>query len=165
MSRTIRHSVVSTCSPEHAFEVYIDWQRWRHRSVFGEMGWAAGDPWTIGSRMEIELTYPQPTRVQEVVVAFRANQPVGLISHALGVTIEHNVYFEPLDGGSKITVQIQIAGPVAFVAGFAVQPIIESITLKQFEDLKTECDRSWQQLADAKAKGLKPGAPRGGNAL
>jgi len=153
MSRTIRHSVNSSCPVEHAFAVYVDWNRWRNRGVFGQLRWAAGEPWTVGSRMEIELTYPQPTRVQEVVVAFKANEHVGLISHALGITVEHNVYFEHAAGGSKITVNIHIAGPTAFVAGFAVHPILESITYKQFEDLKEECGRTGGGQTATQAKG------------
>src|SRR5262249_33128043 len=134
MSRTFRHIFHCACSVEHAFGVYTDSARWRRRSIFGDLRWVQGEPWKVGSRMEVELTYPQPTVVQEVVTGCKPPSHAGLISHALGVTIHHNVYFEPDGDGCRVTVVIDIAGPVSFVAGFAVRPMIESITIKQFED-------------------------------
>jgi hypothetical protein len=140
--RRIEHSVVVTCGIEAAFHLYTDYNFWRHRSVFGDLRWVDGEPWKQGSRMQVEIKGPFWFTANEVVVRHSPFEHVGFISHGMGVTIEHNVYFsrEPGGGGTLIRVEIQVGGPTAFVLGFAVAPTLEAISREQFAAFKQECD-------------------------
>ena len=48
--------VAVRCPLELVFEIYIDIDRWRNRSIFGEIRWVKGSPWQEGSRLTIEKT-------------------------------------------------------------------------------------------------------------
>lgn len=50
--------VAVRCPLELAFEIYIDIDRWRNRSIFGEIRWVKGSPWQEGSRLTIETRLP-----------------------------------------------------------------------------------------------------------
>jgi hypothetical protein len=139
--RRIEHSVVIQCGPEKAFRLYTDYASWRHQGIFGDLRWVSGQPWQEGSRMAVEVTQPFKFTVTEVVVRHTPNEHVGFISHSMGVTIEHNVYFSSAPpGGTEIRVEIDVAGPIAFIFGFAVEPTLESITKSQFAALKQRCE-------------------------
>jgi hypothetical protein len=137
----VEHSVIVSCTPDVAFRLYTDHSVWRNRSVFDDLRWIEGEPWKQGSRMEVYLNYPVRFAVNEVVVRYKPNEQVSLISHGMGITVEHNMYFEKQwEGGTRIRADIFVAGSVATVLGFAVIPAIEAITRRQMEDLQRECE-------------------------
>jgi hypothetical protein len=141
VSRHVEHSVVVSCTPDVAFRLYTDHSVWRHHGVFNDLHWIEGEPWKKGSRMEVYLNYPVRFAVTEVVVRYKPYEQVSLISHGMGITVDHNMYFEKLwEGGTRIRVDIFVAGTVATVLGFAVVPAIEAITRRQMDDLQKECE-------------------------
>ncbi|HWZ79688.1 MAG TPA: hypothetical protein VNX87_24335 [Candidatus Sulfotelmatobacter sp.] len=80
--------VAVRCPLELVFKIYIDIDRWRHRSIFGEMRWVKGSPWQEGSRLTIETRVPFRSMVDQVVQHFTANESVNYLSHVLGITTE-----------------------------------------------------------------------------
>lgn len=70
---------------ELTFSIYTDMERWRNRRVFGDIRWANGAPWEEGSRLEVETRSPFPSKVDQVVQDFSANERVGYLSHVFGI--------------------------------------------------------------------------------
>jgi hypothetical protein len=117
--------VAVRCPLELVFKIYIDIDRWRHRSIFGEMRWVKGSPWQEGSRLTIETRVPFRSMVDQVVQHFTANESVNYLSHVLGITTETWVTFHR-DAADEtiIRVRMQIVGKLSRALGFAIEPVI-----------------------------------------
>ena len=133
--------VVVYCPVETAFSVYTDTDRWRNRHLFGDIRWVQGNPWEEGSRLRIETRTPIPTKIDQVLLHFERNRKVVYISHVLGITIETQVTFFPLnETQSAIHVAMQLVGTVSRALGFAIEPVIERSTRDFFAELVRECE-------------------------
>jgi hypothetical protein len=123
------------------FAIYTDIERWKNRSIFGEMRWVKGSPWEEGSRLSIETRVPFRSTVDQVVQHFTANESVSYLSHVLGLTTETWVTFHTDAAGETIIrVRMQILGKVSRALGFAIEPMILKTTKRFFEDLSRECE-------------------------
>src|SRR6202789_4164118 len=62
--------VVSTkATPALTWEVYTNWKMWHtFANIYGRMHWQHGEPWSIGSRMEIEILKPTKVGVDPFLV-------------------------------------------------------------------------------------------------
>ena len=133
--------VAVRCPLALVFEIYIDIDRWRNRSIFGEIRWVKGSPWQEGSRLSVETRVPFRSTVDQVVQHFTANQSVSYLSHVLGMTTETWVTFHmDAAGETIIRVRMQIVGKVSRALGFAIEPVILKTTKRFFEDLCRECE-------------------------
>ena len=83
--------IVINCALAEVFAIYTDIERWRNRSVFGDIRWVQGTPWEEGSRLRIETRVPVPSVVDQVVQHFEANRSVSYLSHVFGITCETRV--------------------------------------------------------------------------
>ncbi len=133
--------VAVRCPLELVFETYIDIDRWRNRSIFGEIRWVKGSPWEEGSRLTIETRVPFRSMVDQVVQHFTANESVSYLSHVLGITSETHVVFVRVSAGETlIRVSMYLVGKVSRALGFAIEPVILKSTRRFFEDLCRECE-------------------------
>ena len=129
------------CPLAIVFAIYTDIERWKNRSIFGEMRWVKGSPWEEGSRLSIETRVPFRSTVDQVVQHFTANESVSYLSHVLGLTTEAWVTFHTDAAGETIIrVRMQIVGKVSRALGFAIEPMILKTTKRFFEDLSRECE-------------------------
>ena len=55
---------------ELTFSIYADVERWRNRSVFGDIRWVKGTPGAEGSRLQVETRSSVPSKVDQVVQHF-----------------------------------------------------------------------------------------------
>jgi hypothetical protein len=136
------------CPLELVFEIYIDIDRWRNRSIFGEIRWVKGSPWQEGSRLTIETRVPFRSMVDQVVQSFTANESVSYLSHVLGITSETHVVFVRVSAGETlIRVSMHMVGKVSRVLGFAIEPVILKSTRRFFEDLCRECEAASKNVS------------------
>ena len=127
--RSFEFQVVTNCPLETAFAVYMDIDRWRNRSVFGDIRWVQGEPWEEGSRLHIETRHPISSSVDQVLQHFEMNRRVAYISHVFGMTCETRVGFASLSANqTSIHVRMQLVGTASRVLGFAVEPAIAKAT-------------------------------------
>lgn len=129
------------CPLPIVFAIYVDIERWKNRSIFGEIRWVKGTPWREGSRLSIETRVPFRSTVDQVVQNFTANDSVSYLSHVLGLTTETWITFHQNDAVETIIrVRMQIVGKVSRALGFAIEPVILKTTKRFFEDLCRECE-------------------------
>jgi len=133
--------IVVTCPLDLAFAVYTDLDRWRQRTMFGDIQWVKGNPWEEGSRLRIETTTPLRATIDQVLQHFVQNEQVGYLSHVLGMTCETRVVFVRIsDLRTEINVEMQLIGKVTRTLGFALEPIIMKTTKEFFEVLRQDCE-------------------------
>ena len=77
MGSRIEHSVQTRCSPQRAWEIYTDSDRWRSwNGVYGDIRWVEGKPWTAGSRMEVDMLQPRAMTVKQVLTVCEPQRKV-----------------------------------------------------------------------------------------
>ena len=129
------------CPLDIVFAIYADIERWRNRSIFGDIRWVKGSPWQEGSRLSIETRVPFRSTIDQVVQHFTANESVSYLSHVLGLTTETWVTFHvDAAGETIIRVRMEIVGKLSRALGFAIEPVILKTTKRFFEDLCQECE-------------------------
>jgi hypothetical protein len=133
--------IVMNCPLAKVFAIYTDIERWRYRSVFGDIRWVQGTPWEEGSRLRIETRVPVPSVVDQVVQHFEANRSVSYLSHVFGITCETRVVFVAVsEQQTAVNVRMQLVGTTSRVLGFAVEPAIAKATRSFFDELQKECE-------------------------
>jgi len=135
--------VVINCPLETVFSIYKDIDRWRNRSVFGDIRWVQGNPWEEGSRLYIETRIPLRSTVDQVIQQFTPNTSVSYLSHVYGITCETRVTFKALSAErTGIAVGMRMIGIVSRSFGFAIEPVIAKTTRSFFEEFRIECEAS-----------------------
>src|SRR5271169_2262676 len=106
-----QYSITTKASAEKAWEVFSDWGRWNSfANIYGELRWIQGEPWKIGSRMEIEVLKPVEVVINHLIICCEPAREVGWIDRALGITIGQWVEFEKqADDRTRITTWGEIA--------------------------------------------------------
>lgn len=95
----IEYSVTSPATPEELCAAFCDLSRLLGRGIYTEAAWTEGPPWKVGSRLRYVLTKPATT-VSAVVTAFEPASKIGLLNHALGITVQQQVTFIRLNSST-----------------------------------------------------------------
>lgn len=138
--RSFEFQVVIHAPLEKVFSVYTDTDRWQNRNIFGEIRWVQGEPWTLGSRLSIEVLRPIRAVVDQVLTQFELNRRVAYISHVYGITCQTQVSFVPGPAGTVVNVSMQLVGVLSKALGFAIEPVIEKSTRDFFDELRRVCE-------------------------
>lgn len=145
--QSFEFEVAIDCRLELVFAIYTDLERWRNRSIFGDIRWVKGIPWEDGSRLIVETRLPFHNKVDQVVQHCIANDSVSYLSHVLGITTETRIIFRRIsDNQTLISVGMQMVGTVSRALGFAIEPVILKTTKQYFEDLRRECEAAEKEL-------------------
>jgi len=146
--QSFEFQVVVNSPLEKVFALYTDIEWWRNRSIFADIRWTHGEPWTEGSRLRIESRKPIRASVDQVLLEFRPRESVVYISHVLGMTCETRIKFAAASAAQTvIQVRMQLLGTVSRVLGFAIEPVIEKSTREFFEDLRRESEDAARRAA------------------
>ncbi|HVZ19218.1 MAG TPA: SRPBCC family protein [Terriglobales bacterium] len=143
MIRSFSYEVMVTASPKLAWEIYSNWRRWHTFSnVYGRIEWV-GEPWTVGSRMSIEIVHPISITVDHVITHCEPAESVGSIDHALGVAIDQWVVFEPRNGsGTVVRVTGEIVGAnLVFPNGVPLEKFFPDFLRQWFEAYREVCNQ------------------------
>jgi hypothetical protein len=138
-----QYCVLTKASRATAWALYLDWQKWRaYTEILGEMKWIRGEPWTIGSELEIELLRPFRATVQHSITLFQALREIAWIDRALGITISQWLNFEDrAQGGTQIYTEGDISPSGAVIKGTSVDRLIRAFTETWFENFRMACDK------------------------
>lgn len=107
----VEYSVAVPAPVDTAFQAFQNLERLLHRGIYTEASWVEGAPWQVGSRLRFVVVHPVPATIFAVVTAISPPRAVSLINHALGVTAEQNVWFDPeVNGGTRIRMAVDFVG-------------------------------------------------------
>ena len=142
MGSRIEHSVQTRCSPQRAWEIYTDSDRWKSwNGVYGDIRWVEGKPWTPGSRLEVEMLKPRPLTIKQVLTVCEPHRKLAWVGHAIGVTYEQWISFVPWRaGGTVVYVWIELTGMATQFFGKTIEEVVRDTVVSWFEAYRVECD-------------------------
>ena len=143
VARRFSYEVTVNARPKLAWEVFSDWRRWHTFSnVYGRLEWIKGQPWTVGSRLSIEVLRPVHTIIDHVITHCEPAERVGWLDHALGITIEQWVSFEAKNGsGTLVRVTGDIVGSELDLNGISLQQFFQDFTRDWYEAYREVCNQ------------------------
>jgi hypothetical protein len=111
MLSRIEYSVAVPVPAEKAFKALQNLDRLLGRGIYKEITWVEGEPWKVASRLRYVLIKPIPVTISAVVAAINPPRSVSLLNHALGVTAEQNITFNPdQKGGTQVRMTMELIG-------------------------------------------------------
>jgi hypothetical protein len=136
------YAVTTKATPALTWEVYTNWKMWHtFANIYGRMHWQHGEPWSIGSRMEIEILKPVKVVVDHLIVNCRHGRELGWIDRALGITMHQWVEFdENPSGGTHVRTWGEIKPPRVAVAGRTAEYLVGVFTETWYENFRSMCD-------------------------
>ncbi|MGZ4815591.1 MAG: hypothetical protein ACXVZV_09295 [Terriglobales bacterium] len=149
MSRKFSYEVLVKAKPKLAWEIFSNWRRWHtFANVYGRLEWVKGEPWTVGSRLSIEIVQPIHVIVDHVITHCDPAEKVGWIDHAMGVAIDQWVVFEPRNGGGtmvRVSGEI-IGGNLELTQGVSVEQYVVDFNRKWYEAYREVCNQLAENL-------------------
>ena len=103
MESRVEYSVTAPATPAHLWEAFCDLTRLLGRELYSEAAFVQGEPWHVGSRIRYVVERPVKTTVSAVVTLCEPAVKVGLLNHALGITVQQLVTFTPLPDSTRVT--------------------------------------------------------------
>ena len=144
MSRKFSYEVLVKASPKLAWEIFSNWRRWHTFSnVYGRLEWVKGEPWTIGSRLSIEILQPIHVTIDHVITHCDPGEKVGWIDHALGAAIDQWVVFESRNSsGTVVRITGEIVGANLVLAdGLTLEQFVPEFTRQWYEAYREVCNQ------------------------
>ena len=143
-----QYSIVTNTSAQNAWDVYSDWKAWpSYASIYGELGWREGEPWRVGSRMEIEILRPVKTVIDHLIICCEPAREVGWIDRAMGITIGQWVEFEKQGAETtRINTWGEVSPSGRILGERPVEALVESFIATWYENFR----RAYDQLAQSK---------------
>ena len=138
----LEYAAATQADPALAWKIFSDWHRWsRFSDFYGNIQWLSGEPWMVGSRLQIELVRPVRTKVDHVITLCSPPDCVAWIDHAMGNTMEQWVLFEPLSGGgTRVRTWAEVVGPTTEIEGVPVREVIANFIELWYSRFCNECD-------------------------
>ena len=139
----VEYAAVTRADRTLAWKLFSDFRRWRRFSDhYGDIRWLSGEPWTVGSRLQISLVRPVRTCVDHVITMCSPPEYVAWIDHALGNTMEQWVVFQPrFEGGTRVHTWAEVVGPTTQISGRPIRELLKSFIELWYSRFCRECDR------------------------
>jgi hypothetical protein len=123
------------------FAIYTQADLWSWTD-FRSARWTDGQPWQLGSRVQVEPTDAYGIVVDQVLTHFEVDRLVGFISHFGGITMQSQTHFRPLsEAVTEVVSQSEFLGSFSRIASFPLRSAIEFGARRFLDDLKRECEK------------------------
>lgn len=106
----IEYSVTARTSPEELWAAFSDLSRLLGRGIYSEAAVTQGEPWRTGSRLRYVGVQPVEATVTAVVTHGEPPVKVGLLNHALRVTVQQMVVFTRLQDSTRVDLVMDSVG-------------------------------------------------------
>jgi hypothetical protein len=144
LSQRIEFAVHASANPKTCWEVFTDWQNWNMfvPGTYKTIEWTKGEPWTIGSRVQMEIMRPVEFSTECVIIGSSPPSKIGWIHHEMENMVEQWVSFLPdgSAGGTDISVWMEINGRTLEVAGRNVIEVIREFKQDWYRRLARRCE-------------------------
>ena len=136
----VEYSVTVPVPVDAAFQAFQDLERLLDRGIYDEVLWTEGAPWAVGSRVRYSVAQPVPTNISAVVTSISPPRTVALLNHALGITAEQHVYFDPdLKGGTRVRMTMDFVGKSSELSESAISEAITFLTKDALDSMAALC--------------------------
>lgn len=144
VGRKFSYEILVRANPKLAWEIFSNWKRWHtFANVYGRLEWVKGEPWTVGSRLSIEILQPIRVVVDHVITHCDPGERVGWIDHAMGVAIDQWVMFESKDErGTLVKTAGEIVGAdLVLPNGIPLEKFVNEFTRHWYEAYAEVCNQ------------------------
>jgi hypothetical protein len=121
----VEYSVTARAAPEELWAAFSDLSRLLGRGIYSEAAWTQGEPWRTGSRLRYVVVQPLEAIVSAVVTHSEPPLKVGLLNHALGVTVQQMVVFTRLKDSTRVDLVMDALGQSTAPASFNVEQALD----------------------------------------
>ena len=142
MLSRVEYSVRVPVSVDAAFEAFQDLNRLLHRGIYEEASFVEGKPWEVGSRLRYVVVKPINATVSAVVNSMSPPRAISLLNHALGVTIEQHVTFDPdLQLGTRVRMTLDFVGEPTELPEDVMREAITFLTRDALDTMAALCNQ------------------------
>jgi hypothetical protein len=144
VERRFAYEVLVQARPQLAWEIFSNTRRWHtFANVYGRLQWVKGEPWTVGSRLNIEILRPIHLTIDHVITHCDPAEKVGWIDHGLGISIDQWLTFQPLNGtGTRVRLTGEILGPeLEITPGVPLDAYVREFTRNWYEAYREVCNQ------------------------
>jgi hypothetical protein len=139
----VEYVVFTKADPELAWRIFSNVDSWpKFCPLYRNIRWQ-GAPWTVGSRLHLELQEPVSAIVDRALTVCMPPHHISWISHVRGYTMEQWVSLDPTaGGGTRISTWIEVTGAgVSRDRELDLQEL-KSVVCTWFDNFSLECDRA-----------------------
>jgi hypothetical protein len=137
----IEYSVVVPVPAVTAFRAFCDQERLLHRGIYEELSWIEGQPWQVGSRIRYVVSKPIQATILAVVTSCDPPRSVGMLNHALGITVEQNVVFVPDHKGTRVLMTMEFVGKSPDMSETVIHQAITFYTRDALDTMAALCQQ------------------------
>jgi hypothetical protein len=138
----VDYKAITRADPALAWRLFADWREWdKFTDLYGDLRWTHGAPWSVGSRLRMEVVRPARFTVNRVITMCRPGECVAWVDHSRGSTVEQWVTFElQPDGLTCVRVLSQGIGSKPKVAGQPFAEFLKNSVKRWLDGFCKECD-------------------------
>jgi hypothetical protein len=144
-------SLTTKANRRCVWETYLNLENWRDfANIYGNMKWTHGQPWAVGSRLEIEVLRPVEAIVEHSIIVCIPGRQVGWTESVGSFTLAQWVSFDDEANGST---RIQTAGEISpndiIVDGKSADHFVKTFKETWYENFRRSCDKSFEMNRNA----------------
>jgi hypothetical protein len=135
---------VTTRAPRSlAWQIYRNCSYWNSfANIYGEIEWRQGKPWSVGSRLQIEIFRPVHSVVDHLITVHEPFRHIGWVDTACGITLRQWVKFEDAPSGeTQVETWGELSPEDVLVAGHTVSYLVDTFTETWYENYRLFCDQ------------------------
>lgn len=143
LSQRIEFTVHTSANPKLCWEVFTDWRNWNAfvPGTYKNIEWTKGEPWTLGSRVQMEMIRPTEFSTECVIVGSSPPSKIGWIHHEMENVVEQWISFLPDGhGGANISVWLEINGRTLRIMGRDIVEVVREFKEDWYRRLARRCD-------------------------
>lgn len=138
----VEYVVFTKADPELAWRVFSDVDSWpKFCPLYRDIRWV-GAPWTVGSRLHLEIREPVNAIVDRALTVCMPPHHISWISHVRGYTMEQWVSLDPSPGGgTRVSTWIEVTGASISRDRELDLQELKAVVSTWFDNFSLECDR------------------------
>lgn len=150
MSGNVDYEVATRCPRDRIWPLYVAWHAdGRYRPVFHELRWTEGEPWHKGSRLEVEMRFPFPFTVKQVITSSTPGEKVSWINHSMGMTVEQEITFTALlSGETRIACHSEFVGKERSPLTWPMAKLLRHVVVQALDSIRDYCDNACRAALD-----------------
>lgn len=138
----VEYSEMISAPVQRVWEIYLQFDRWATRhGLYGDLCWAEGRPWSVGSRGRLVMLWPTPQEIGIKVVSNIPAQALTCIYHGNGITSTKLIEFKALaPNETEVRIRCDFVGDALVPLNSETKAVLQRLYEVTLGDLRAECE-------------------------